>query len=70
MNSPTYRLGRFPLRMIWFMSAAWLVIAAKCSLVWWAMVRWNLPFHPLWIVAPTVVFAMLATTLWLMHHED
>ena len=52
------------------MALAWLLIAVKCSLVWWAIGRWHMPFHPLWIVAPTIVFAMLATGLWATHHEE
>lgn len=52
------------------MSLAWVVIAVKCALIWWAMVHWNVPFHPIWIVAPTLVFAALATMLWLTHRED
>ena len=53
-----------------FMSVAWVLIAAKCVLVWWAMLHWRMPFHPLWIVAPTLVFAGVATLLWLTHKEE
>lgn len=70
MNSPTYQPAHYPRRMGFFMSVAWALIAVKCTLVWWAMIHWNIPFHPVWIVAPTVVFAALATILWLTHHED
>ena len=56
--------------MSWFMSVAWILIAAKCAGVWWAMIHWRMPFHPLWIVAPTLVFAGLATLLWLTHKEE
>jgi len=52
------------------MMIAWAVIAAKCTVVWWAMIHWNMPYHPLWVVGPTVVFAALATAIWLTHHED
>ena len=52
------------------MGAAWAVILAKCVLVWWAVDHWNMPFHPLWVVGPTLVFALLITALWLTHHED
>lgn len=54
----------------WLMTIAWLLIAVKCVWVWWAVNRWQMPFHPLWIVAPTIVFAGLATALWLAHRED
>ena len=56
--------------MNWFMSVAWVLIAAKCGVVWWAMIHWRIPFHPLWIVAPTIVFAGIATLLWLAHQEE
>ena len=63
-------LAQYSPRVRWFMAIVWLVIAAKCVLVWWAMARWHVPFHPLWIVGPTLVFAALASVLWLTHHED
>jgi hypothetical protein len=56
-------------RMGWFMAIAWLVILAKCVLVWWAIDRWRVPFHPIWVVGPTLVFAALATLLWLSHQR-
>jgi hypothetical protein len=52
------------------MVAVWIVIAVKCVVVWWAMERYHVPFHPLWIVAPTLVFAALASALWLTHEPD
>ena len=63
-------LAQYPRRVRWFMGVAWLVIAVKCVVVWWAMVHWSVPFHPLWIVGPTLVFAALASGLWLTHRED
>ena len=63
-------VAQYPRRVRWFMAIAWVVIAVKCVLVWWAMARWHVPFHPLWIVAPTLVFAALASALWLTHHEE
>jgi len=56
--------------MRWFMAIAWVVIAVKCVFVWWAMMHWSVPFHPLWIVGPTLVFAALATGLWLGHRDE
>lgn len=52
------------------MAAAWLLIAAKCVLVSWAIAHWHVPLHPAWIVAPTLVFATLATALWLTHTRE
>lgn len=51
------------------MAIAWIVIIAKCGWVWWAVDHWHLPFHPLWIVLPTLVAAALATVLWLTHRD-
>lgn len=58
------------LRVRWVMSVAWVLIAIKCGLVWWAVEHWSMPFHPLWIVAPTLAFAGLATVLWLVHNDE
>ena len=61
---------QYPPGVRWFMAVAWVVIVLKCIVVWWAMLHWRVPIHPLWIVAPTIVFATLATGLWLTHRED
>jgi hypothetical protein len=53
-----------------FMYVAWTLILAKCALVWWAIGHWHVPLHPARIVAPTMVFAVLATALWLTHREE
>lgn len=39
----------------------WLLIALKSAIVWWACVRYAVPVHPLWIIAPTVAFGLLCT---------
>lgn len=71
MNFPVHiDIAQYPVRGRWFVAIAWSLIALKCTLIWWAMIHWNVPFHPLWIVAPTLMFALLATGLWLTHHED
>lgn len=71
MNLPVdFGHGHDALRVRWVMSVAWVLIAIKCGLVWWAVEHWSMPFHPLWIVAPTLAFAGLATALWLWHHEE
>ena len=51
------------------MAVAWVLIAIKCVVVWWAVERWHMPFHPMWVIAPTLAFAALATFLWVTHHE-
>jgi hypothetical protein len=42
----------------------WLLIAAKSVLVWWACMKYHVPIHPLWIVAPTVMFGLLCTAVY------
>ena len=59
-----------PASMRWFVPAAWVVILAKCALVWWAIGHWNVPVHPAWIVVPTLIMAALATLLWVTHTEE
>lgn len=71
MNHPIHiDLAQYPRRVRWFMAVAWLVILAKCVFVWWAVERYNMPFHPLWVVGPTIVFAALVTAIWLAHHPE
>jgi hypothetical protein len=61
---------RYPVRMLWFLGVVWVLILAKCTLVWWAIGHWNVPIHPAWIVLPTLLFAVLATGLWLGLHDE
>ena len=63
-------IAQYSRRVRWFMAIAWMVILVKCVLVWWAIEHWNVPFHPLWVVGPTLIFAGLATLLWLAHTPD
>jgi hypothetical protein len=57
-------------RMRWFLGLGWVLIVAKCAVVWWAMTRWHVPMHPGWIVLPTLLFASLVTALWFGVHDD
>jgi hypothetical protein len=43
----------------------WVLIAIKSVLVVWAIHRWHVPFNPLWVIAPTVMFAALCTAIYL-----
>jgi hypothetical protein len=61
---------RYPVRMRWFLGVAWVVILAKCVLVWWAMNHWHVPIHPAWVIGPTLMLAALATVLWIAPHAD
>lgn len=62
--------ARYPVRMRWFLLLAWLLILAKCTIVWWAIGHWNVPIHPGWVIWPTLITAALATGLWLGIRED
>jgi hypothetical protein len=42
----------------------WMLIALKSAFVWWACAQYAVPIHPLWIVAPTVLFGLLATAIY------
>jgi hypothetical protein len=43
----------------------WALIAMKSVVVVWAIHRWHVPFNPLWVIAPTVMFAALCTGIYL-----
>ena len=47
-----------------FILAAWVFIALKSAFVWWACARYAVPIHPLWVIAPTVLFGLLCTALY------
>jgi hypothetical protein len=42
-----------------------VLILIKCAVIWWAIIAYNVPIHPLWLVAPTIAFAALATALYI-----
>jgi hypothetical protein len=41
----------------------WVAIALKCWAVVWAISYFKVPVNPLWVTAPTVIFAGLCTVL-------
>jgi len=45
--------------------AGWALILLKSIFVWWACTHYVVPFHPLWIVAPTAMFGALCTAVYL-----
>ena len=47
----------------------WAIIAVKSAAVVWVVRHYNLPFSPLWVIGPTVIFALLATALYLYWEE-
>lgn len=42
----------------------WVLIAAKSGLVWWACSRYQMPFNALWVILPTIAFALLCTAVY------
>jgi|NGEPerStandDraft_6_1074524.scaffolds.fasta_scaffold119838_2 hypothetical protein len=54
-NSPVERL----------ILGGWLLIVVKCFAVIWAINHWAVPFHPCWIILPTVFMAALVTAVYL-----
>jgi hypothetical protein len=56
--------------MPWFITVAWALILAKCAAIWWAIGYWQVPIHPAWLVVPTLLFAALATMLWVTHRAE
>jgi hypothetical protein len=39
----------------------WLLIVAKSWLVIWAVEKYHVPINPLWVIVPTVMFALVCT---------
>ena len=46
------------------LAVGWILIVLKSALVWWACTAYDMPFHPLWVVLPTVAFAVLCTVVY------
>jgi len=43
----------------------WVLIAVKCTALWWLINAYHVPIHPMWLVGPTVLFGLLATALYI-----
>jgi hypothetical protein len=41
--------------------AGWLLIVVKCFVVIWVIDHWSVPFHPYWIIVPTILMAAFGT---------
>jgi hypothetical protein len=50
-------------RLLW---ACWGAIILKSWLVVWLFGRYHIPVNPLWVIAPTVIFAVLVTVVYLL----
>ncbi len=46
----------------------WVVIALKSVAVVWLFDRYHVPVNPLWVIAPTLVFAALCTLVYLLRN--
>ena len=44
----------------------WAVILVKSLVVVWLFSRYHVPVNALWVIAPTIVFATLCTTVYLL----
>lgn len=42
----------------------WILIAVKHVLVIWAVMHWGMPFHQLWVNAPTWLLGVAATLVY------
>jgi uncharacterized membrane protein YgcG len=44
----------------------WVLILLKSFAVVWLFDRYHVPVNPLWVIAPTVVFAALCTVVYML----
>jgi hypothetical protein len=47
-------------------AVCWVIIVFKCMAVVWLFDRYHVPVNPLWVIAPTVIFAALCTVVYLL----
>jgi hypothetical protein len=47
-------------------AVCWVIIIIKCAAVVWLFDHYKVPVNPLWVVAPTVIFAALITVVYLL----
>jgi len=58
------KLARHRWRVEKLIFLCWGLIVLKSVFVVWAVGHYAIPFNPLWVIAPTVAFALLATSLY------
>lgn len=44
----------------------WVLIAIKCWVVIWAVEKYHVPIDPLWVIVPTLLFALLCTAVYFL----
>ena len=42
----------------------WLLILVKSWLIIWAVEKYHVPINPLWVIVPTVLFALVCTAVY------
>jgi hypothetical protein len=47
-------------------AVCWVVIIIKSLAVVWLFDRYHVPVNPLWVIAPTFIFAALCTAVYLL----
>ena len=48
------------------LAVCWVLIAIKSVAVVWLFGRYHVPVSPLWVIAPTLVFAALCTVVYML----
>jgi hypothetical protein len=46
-----------------------VLIIIKCFATPWIIARWAIPVQPAWIIVPTLIFAVVATWIWVARRE-
>lgn len=69
MQAPLTMPAALPRRVRLLLEIGWAVIIAKCLAVPWVITRWQIPVGPGWVIAPTLILAVLVTFLVLTHRE-
>lgn len=59
------RKRRRNLRMERVLVIGWGLIVIKCVLVAWLVGKYHVPIAPMWVIAPSVAFALLCTWVYL-----
>lgn len=46
------------------LAVCWVLILAKCAVIYWACHRYQVPISPWWLIGPTLAFAALCTVVY------
>ncbi len=64
-HTPRPRSRRMELLLI----IGWALIVVKSVVVIWAIKKYAVPIHPLWVIGPTVAFALLCTGVYFWRND-